>query len=75
MCGSCVVTRFDYYAEKYIPPNFVVGKDGKIKLASVGYCEARFQDLLKTFEKELKERAPGDRTAATASAKGTENGR
>jgi hypothetical protein len=63
------------YVEKYILRNFVVGKDGKIKLASVGYSETGFQDLLTTIEKELKETPPGDRTAATAGAKGTEKGR
>ena len=42
------------YAEKYIPRNFIVGKDGKIKLASVGYTETSFQEIVRTIEKELK---------------------
>jgi peroxiredoxin len=41
------------YAEKYIPRTFVVGKDGILKLATVGYTEAEFKDLLKTVEAEL----------------------
>ena len=54
------------YAEKYIPRNFIVGKDGKIKLASVGYSETNFQEIVQTLEKELKQPSPGDR-ASTAS--------
>jgi peroxiredoxin len=52
------------YAEKYIPRNFIVGKDGRIKLASVGYTETGFQELVRTLEKELKEPSPGDRASA-----------
>jgi peroxiredoxin len=47
------------YAEKYIPRNFVVGKDGKIKLASVGYSETSFHEIVQTLEKELKQPSPG----------------
>jgi peroxiredoxin len=43
------------FAEKYIPRNFIVGKDGKIKLTSVGYTETSFQEIIQTLEKELKE--------------------
>jgi peroxiredoxin len=43
------------YAEKYIPRNFVIGKDGKVKLASVGYTEASFKEIAQTIEKEFKE--------------------
>jgi peroxiredoxin len=57
------------YADKYIPRNFIVGKDGRIKLASVGYTEMRFQEIVQTLEKELKEPSPSDRaSAASASA-------
>jgi peroxiredoxin len=42
------------YAEQFIPRNFVIGKDGKVKLASVGYTEADFKEILQTIEKELK---------------------
>jgi peroxiredoxin len=54
------------YAEKYIPRNFVVGKDGRIKLASVGYTETGFQEIVQTLERELKQPAPGDRASAAS---------
>ncbi len=54
------------YAEKYIPRNFIVGKDGKIKLASVGYTETSFQEIVQTLEKELKQPAPSDRASAAS---------
>lgn len=43
------------YAEQFIPRNFVVGRDGKIKLASTGFDESHFQELIRTIENELKE--------------------
>ena len=52
------------YAEKYIPRNFIVGKDGKIKLASVGYSETSFQEIVQTIEKELKQPSPSDKEQA-----------
>ena len=33
------------YAEKYVPRNFVIGKDGRIRLASVGYSESSFREI------------------------------
>jgi len=42
------------YATEYIPRTFIVGKDGKVKLASVGYSEADFQEILQTLQNELK---------------------
>ncbi|HXJ60403.1 MAG TPA: TlpA disulfide reductase family protein [Verrucomicrobiae bacterium] len=45
---------YGQYAEQFIPRNFVIGKDGKVKLASVGYTEADFKEILQTIEKELK---------------------
>jgi peroxiredoxin len=57
------------YAEKYIPRNFVVGRDGKIKLASVGYSETSFHEIVQTLEKEFKQQSPGDgANAASVSA-------
>lgn len=44
---------FSKYAEKMIPRNYVIGKDGKIKLISVGYTNAKFKELLKTIDQEL----------------------
>ncbi len=46
---------YDKYAEKYIPRTFVIGKDGKIKLASSGYTEAGFQKIVQTIQKELEQ--------------------
>jgi peroxiredoxin len=56
------------YAEKYIPRNFIVGKDGKIKLASVGYTETRFQEIAQTLEKELKQPSTSDRASAASAS-------
>ena len=44
---------FRRYAKNYIPRNFLVGPDGKIILASIGYDKAEFQHLIKTIEKTL----------------------
>ena len=52
------------YAEKYIPRNFIVGRDGKIKLASVGNSETGFQEIVQMLEKELKQPAPGGQASA-----------
>jgi peroxiredoxin len=52
------------YAEQFIPRNFIVGKDGKIKLASVGYTETSFQEIAQTLEKELKQPATSDQVSA-----------
>ena len=41
------------YAVTYIPRNFLIGKDGKVVVASVGYEEAEFAELVKTIEKQL----------------------
>ena len=42
------------YAQTYIPRNFLIGKDGKVVKASVGYDEAEFAELIKLIEKEIK---------------------
>ncbi len=42
------------YAETYIPRNFLIGKDGKVVKASVGYDEAEFAELIKLIEEEIK---------------------
>ena len=62
------------YAEKYIPRNFIVGKDGRIKLSSVGYTEASFQEIVQTLEKELKQPSPSDRASASP-ARGVDRSR
>jgi peroxiredoxin len=65
------------YAEQYIPRNFVVGKDGKIKLASVGYSETSFHEIVQTLEKELEQTAPGAgaSAASVSAARGEQRGR
>ena len=42
------------YAKTYIPRNFLIGKNGKVVKASVGYDEAEFAELIKLIEKEIK---------------------
>jgi peroxiredoxin len=41
------------YAEKYIPRNFVIGKDGKIKLVSKNSPEKRVEGIFQTIKNEL----------------------
>ena len=45
---------YNLFASKYIPRNFVVGKDGKIKWASTGFKVEEFNDMITLIEKELK---------------------
>ena len=47
-------TIYKLYAQTYIPRNFLIGKDGKVVKASVGYDEAEFAELVKLIEKEIK---------------------
>ena len=42
------------YAQTYIPRNFLIGKNGKVVKASVGYDEAEFAELIKLIEEQLK---------------------
>ena len=42
------------YAVTYIPRNFLIGKDGKVVKASVGYDDAEFAELIKSIENEIK---------------------
>ena len=60
------------YAEQYIPRNFVVGKDGKIKLASVGYSDTRFHEIVQTLANELEQpsRSDGASAASVSAARG-----
>ena len=41
------------YAQTYIPRNFLIGKDGKVVKASVGYNEVEFAELIKLIEEQL----------------------
>lgn len=47
-------TIYKKYASNYIPRNFVVGKDGKIILTSVGYTPEEFEQMIEVIEKALK---------------------
>jgi len=46
------------YAEKYIPRNFIIGKDGKVKLASIGYSESDFKEIVQIIQEELEKKSP-----------------
>ena len=45
---------YSKYAVTYIPRNFLIGKDGKVVKAGVGYDEAEFAELVELIEKEIK---------------------
>ena len=47
-------TIYKKYAQTYIPRNFLIGKDGKVVKASVGYDETEFAELIKEIEEQLK---------------------
>lgn len=46
-------TVYDRYASNYIPRNFVIDRKGKVVLATVGYDEHEFEELIRTIEKTL----------------------
>lgn len=45
---------YNLFASKYIPRNFVVGKDGNVKWTSTGFREEEFNEMIRLIEKELK---------------------
>lgn len=45
---------YDKYASNYIPRNFLIGKDGVIVEATVGYEPEEFDSLIRTIEKTLE---------------------
>ena len=45
---------FKKFATNYIPRNFLVGRDGKVVLASVGYDDAEFANLVKKIDEQIK---------------------
>lgn len=45
---------YKLFASKYIPRNFVIGKDGKVKMATVGFNKKEFEKMIQLIEKELK---------------------
>lgn len=46
-------TVYDRYASNYIPRNFLIDKEGKVILTSVGYDEEEFDALITTIETTL----------------------
>lgn len=45
---------FKKYATNYIPRNFLVDRDGKVVLVSVGYDDEEFAALVKKIEEQIK---------------------
>jgi len=45
---------YNLFASKYIPRNFVIGKDGGVKIATVGFSKEEFYKMIKLIQKELK---------------------
>lgn len=45
---------YHLFASNYIPRNFLIGADGKVVLASVGYDEEEFAHLVNTIDNTLK---------------------
>lgn len=44
---------YDLYATNFIPRNFLIGRDGKVVLATVGYEPEEFDALVATIEETL----------------------
>ncbi len=45
---------YNLFATKFIPRNFVIGKDGLVKWATMGFTEEEFSNMIKLIEEELK---------------------
>lgn len=45
---------YNRYASNYIPRNFVIDQKGKVVLATVGYDDKEFEELIRTIEKTLE---------------------
>lgn len=45
---------YDLYATNYIPRNFLIGRDGKVAAATVGYEPEAFGELIRTIEQTLE---------------------
>ncbi|MEW6653138.1 MAG: TlpA disulfide reductase family protein [Bacteroidota bacterium] len=44
---------YKLFASKYIPRNYVIGKDGRVKFTSVGFKHEEFEEMVKTIKAEL----------------------
>ena len=47
-------TIYKRYATRFIPRNFLIDRKGKVVLATVGYDEHEFEELIRTIEKTLE---------------------
>lgn len=45
---------YKLFASKYIPRNYVIGKDGKVKWSSVGFKKEEFEEMIHLIKTELK---------------------
>lgn len=45
---------YDLYAKNTIPRNYLIGRDGKVVYASIGYTEEEFEKLVNTIAEHLK---------------------
>jgi peroxiredoxin len=44
---------YSLFANKYIPRNFVIGKDGKVKWATAGFVDEEFKKMIQLIKDEL----------------------
>lgn len=44
---------YELFATRYIPRNFVIGKDGKVKWISTGFKQEEFDQMIELIKKEL----------------------
>lgn len=56
MAGDTDRSIYDLFAKGYIPRNYLIGRDGKIIYASVGYEHAEFEDLIQRIRAALAEK-------------------
>ncbi len=45
---------YDLFASDYVPRNFLIGKDGKVILTTVGYTAGEFAHLVKTIDEKTQ---------------------
>lgn len=53
MAGDPKREVFNKFAERGIPRNFLIGKNGKVVFTSVGFSDADFAELKRCIEREL----------------------
>jgi thiol-disulfide isomerase/thioredoxin len=45
---------YDSYAKSYIPRNYLIGRDGKVVAATIGFNKDEFEALIKKIDELLK---------------------